>query len=97
MAKQKVYISGKITGIEKEAPAIFEAAEKILTERGYDVVNPMKLKHDHDKTWHSYMREDVAALCSCQCFCMLDNYANSKGAIIEQQIALMLGLTEVYL
>jgi hypothetical protein len=41
--KEKIYISGKITDIEDEAPALFEQAENALKEKGYDTVNPIKL------------------------------------------------------
>lgn len=52
----KIYISGKITGIENEAAALFEKAEKELKEKGFETVNPVTLNHKHDKSWHSYMK-----------------------------------------
>ena len=58
----KVYISGKISGIEDEAPKLFSSAEKELADKGHETVNPMTLNHDHDKSWHSYMKEDIKAL-----------------------------------
>lgn len=93
----KAYISGKITGIENEAPKMFANAEKQLQERGFDTVNPMKLNHEHDKSWHSYMKEDVKALCDCDIIFMLPNWKDSKGAIIEHTIAMYLGLSVEYL
>lgn len=94
--KEKVYISGKISGIENEAPKIFEAAEKYLQKMGFDTINPMKLNHNHDKTWHSYMKEDVRALCDCDSIYMLTNWTDSKGAIIEHTIAMYLGINVIY-
>ncbi len=94
--KGKAYISGKITGIENEAPALFAAAEKELNERGYNVVNPLTLNHAHDKSWHSYMKEDIKALCDCDMIHMLANWTDSKGAIIEHTIAMYLGLKVEY-
>ena len=88
----KIYISGKITGIESEAIELFEKAEKTLNSHGYIVVNPFKLNHQHDKSWHSYMKEDIKALCDCDSIFMLSNWKDSKGAIIEHSIALLLGL-----
>lgn len=90
--KGKIYISGKITGIEKEAPALFKAAEKKLKSKGYEVVNPMTITHEHDKSWQSYMKEDVKAMCDCDEIFMLKNWTDSKGAIIEWNIANFLGL-----
>ena len=62
--KTKIYISGKISGIENEAPELFSKAEKELQAKGFETVNPMTLNHQHDKSWHSYMKEDVKALCN---------------------------------
>ncbi len=92
----KIYISGKISGIEKEAPKLFEEAERHLQKMGFDTVNPMKLNHNHDKTWHSYMKEDVRALCDCDGIFMLNNWTDSKGAIIEHTIAMYLGIQVTY-
>lgn len=92
----KIYISGKISGIEQEAQSIFEQAEKELQLRCYETVNPMKLNHQHDKSWHSYMKEDVKALCDCDAIYMLSNWTDSKGAIIEHTIAMYLGLKVLY-
>lgn len=92
----RIYISGKITGIENEAPQLFSRAEFELRQKGYETVNPMTLNHDHDKSWHSYMKEDVAALCQCEAIYMLSNWTDSKGAIIEHTIAMYLGLKVQY-
>lgn len=88
----KIYISGKITGIENEAPLLFEKAEKELQAKGFVTVNPLTLNHEHDKTWHSYMKEDVKALCDCDSIYMMSNWKDSKGAVIELEIATYLGL-----
>ena len=89
-----MYISGKISGLEeKEAFDLFEAAEKDLKEMGWNVINPMKLPHKHDKTWESYMREDLKALMDCDAIRMLPNWRDSKGAIIEFKLAIDLGIT----
>lgn len=92
----KIYISGKISGIENEAAALFEKAEKELQAKGFETVNPVTLNHQHDKSWHSYMKEDVKALCECDTIYMLSNWTDSKGAIIEHTIAMYLGLKVQY-
>lgn len=92
----KIYISGKISGIEKEAEAIFEKAENELLLLGYEVVNPMKIKHDHDLSWSSYMKEDLKAMLCCQAVYMLSNWQDSKGATVERQLAGQLGLKIIY-
>lgn len=92
----KIYISGKISGIEEQAAKLFQHAEDYILELGYEVVNPMKLPHNHDKSWQSYMREDIKALCDCDAIFMLKNWQESKGARIEQIIAASLGIEVKY-
>lgn len=84
---KRCYISGKITGMETEAEALFEEAEREVMRRGYMPVNPFKIDHDHDKSWRAYMRSDIKALCDCEAIYMLTNWRDSKGATIELQIA----------
>lgn len=84
----KIYISGKISGIEKEAKRKFESAEQVLNYAGWtDIVNPFKLPDNHDKTWRSYMKECINALLQCGAIYMLKNWEDSRGAIIEHDIA----------
>jgi hypothetical protein len=92
----KIYISGKVTGIEEEAVALFNAADRYLKQKGFETVNPMALPHSHDKSWHSYMKEDIKALCDCEAIYMLPNWTDSKGAIIEHSTATLLGLKVYY-
>jgi hypothetical protein len=93
VTKKKVYISGKITGLsEDEAMRVFAEAEGILQAEGYATVNPTTLPHNHDKSWQSYMRVDIRALCDCDAIYMLPNWEQSKGAVIEHRIAIELGL-----
>lgn len=88
----KIYISGKITGIEEEALQLFGRAEAFLQALGHQPINPMALPHLHDQQWHSYMREDVKALCDCDAIYMLHNWQGSKGARLEHEVAQAIGL-----
>jgi nucleoside 2-deoxyribosyltransferase len=89
----RVYISGKITGLDlHDAFAKFARMESNLRMFAHEPINPMKLPHDHDKSWHSYMREDIKALCDCDAILMLNDWADSRGAIVEHSLAMMLGI-----
>jgi len=88
----QVYISGKITGIENEAVALFQAAEDYLLSIGHEPVNPMKLDHDHDLKWESYMKLDLIALLCCDGIFLLSNWESSRGATIEHQLAIDMNL-----
>lgn len=92
----KIYISGKITGIENEAPALFEAAEFALKDSVNIVINPIKLPHKHANTWEAYLREDIKALCDCDTIYMLKNWTQSKGAMLELELAMELGLKVIF-
>ena len=87
MSKKKVYISGKITGIEDVAPQLFAEAEELITQAGFEAVNPMTIPHDHDLSWGSYMRADIKAMLDCDYVFTLDNWSHSKGAFIEVVLA----------
>lgn len=93
MSKAKlIYIAGKISGMEKEAYELFEAAQIELESKGYVVINPMKLPHNHNKTWQSYMRECIKELVDCDEIYMLNNWRDSKGARFERNLSLELGI-----
>ena len=87
----KIYISGKITGLDN-AKEIFDAAEKKVSENYQDaeIVNPMKLPHDHDKTWESYMRDCLVEMMRCDTIYVLENWEDSKGAKLEVALAIQL-------
>lgn len=93
---EKIYISGKITGIEDEAEKLFAEAEIILREMGCDPINPFTLNHEHDKSWKSYMAEDIKALVDCDTIFMLPNWKQSPGARIERKLAKYLGIKIMY-
>ena len=94
--KNRYYISGKISGIEEEAPKHFERAEKFLVARGLFPVNPMKIEHNHKGYWTDYMKSDIKVLCDCDGIYMLNNWQDSKGAKIEFQLAKDLELNIIF-
>jgi nucleoside 2-deoxyribosyltransferase len=93
---KKIYIAGPISGRIEEAEKEFNQAEVFLNAKGYEVVNPMKLPHDHNKLWSSYMRECIFALYECDTIYMLENYRQSPGAMIERRIAMDLDMEVIY-
>jgi hypothetical protein len=95
---KKIYISGKISYLPLErAQAKFEHAEARIREAGdFIPVNPMKLQHDHDKAWASYIDEDLAVLKKCDAILMLPCWTESVGAQIEHLYATGIGLPIIY-
>ncbi len=88
--QKKIYISGKITGLSiVQAESLFNNAETQLKAMypGCEIVNPMKINHDHDKSWENYMRADLKEMLNCDSIYMLNNWQQSQGAIVEYTLA----------
>lgn len=94
---KKVYIAGPISNLpENEARAAFQAAENKLSELGYITVNPMKLPHEHDKSWEAYMREDLREMLTCDEVWMLRGWKLSRGASMEHAVSMLVKIPVFY-
>ena len=99
----RIYLSGKITGREKEDyTKQFARAESFYKTGGFDVINPVKigeeiLKQDPSATWNDFMKEDIQALKTCTHIALLEGWEESKGAKMEKAEAEKLGLEIMYL
>ena len=101
MKKKKVYISGQITGLEKETyTALFSYAEKKIESAGYTAINPARLddcENPEKMEWSDFLRRDIKLLCGCDYICLLPNWKESRGARLEATIAEQLGIQSVNL
>ena len=88
----RIYLSGKITGREKEDYTIqFARAESFYKTGGFDVVNPVTigeviLKNKPKAKWEDFMQEDLKALRTCTHIVLLEkNLVNPAitGVIFE--------------
>lgn len=97
----KIYLSGGISKIPDYETVFYQAGKNLKfyglrTRKGHisgrfiEIINPVKLPHNHDHTYWSYMRECVRSLTYCKVIYMLKGWWKSKGARIEMIIALML-------
>ena len=99
----RIYLSGKITGREKEDyTRQFEGAESFYKTGGFDVVNPVKigeviLKNNPKAKWEDFMAEDLKALRTCTHIALLEGWEESKGAKMEKAEAEKLGLEIMHL
>lgn len=90
MHKTKIYISGKVSGLNYYyAYHKFAAADKYLSQMGYKVINPMCLCH-RDWSWLRCMIVCLWHLIPCLYIYMLDGWEYSRGARIEYRIAQLL-------
>lgn len=99
----RIYLSGKITGREKDDyTRQFARAEQFYKSGGFDVVNPVKigeeiLKANPKATYSDIMAADLKALADCTHIALLEGWEDSQGAKTERVEALKLGLEIMYL
>jgi len=92
-----IYIAGKVTDLPEHIyKTKFDNAEHGLLLLKFKVVNPLKLPHNHDKSWKEYLREDLKALKKCDGAFMLYNWKDSRGALIEHWFAKRYNKTIIY-
>ena len=92
----KVYISGKITGTIKQAIINFKEAEIKLQNLGYETRNPLIPDESFDETWDFYMKRSIKLMMECDSICMLPKWKQSKGAVIEYELAKKLNYFIIY-
>ena len=91
---KKIYISGKITGLDANVAVENFAKAELFLKGLYDchVINPMvEVPYEMGKTWEEYMIDDIKLLFDCDHIYMLNNWTDSKGAIVEYGIARSMG------
>lgn len=94
---KKCYIAGFIGNLPVEQfTANFEKAEKEVIEMGMIPISPLKLPHNHDKSWGSYMKEDIKALMDCECVYAQNNIRFSPGGMIEIETAMKVGINVIH-
>lgn len=99
MKKEKVYISGPITGLERHVYLKnFADTELKLREMGYKVINPTKLLPSRFLWIYKIigykltLLYDIWHLLNCDGIYMIDGWQWSKGARLEKNIADVFGL-----
>lgn len=94
-----IYISGPVTGMPDYNRAAFHKAWEELAIALPDcvVINPTAIIQPQDGwDWSDYMREDLHFLLDCDTIYMLKGWQNSKGAVIEHNLAVALGYIVIY-
>lgn len=97
MSLGRIYISGKISGLNPEdVRAKFASAEKRLRALGYETVNPLDNGLDATEPWASHMAMDISLLLSCGSIYMLSDWPQSRGAQVEYYLAHVQGKAIMY-
>lgn len=86
--RMKIYISGKITGEDKNDVFIkFLLAQASLINEGCAVMNPAVLSGNEGFEHEEYMHVCYAMIDVCDAVYMLSDWQKSKGARMELQYA----------
>jgi hypothetical protein len=95
----RVYISGKMSGLQDLGFPAFNRAAASLRASGYEVVNPAELDAQDagPMEWHEYLRRDITHLVTCDAIALLSNWSDSKGARLEKHIAEQLGMRVIFI
>jgi len=90
------YVAGKITGLPKtEVKDKFNVIARQLSGMGYHVVKPDSVTDD-TKTWDAAVRNDIKKMLECDEVHLLPDWQDSRGAQLERDIAIRLGMHVVY-
>lgn len=87
-SKKKIYIAGKITG-DSNYRKKFKETSCRLEQLGYSVMNPATLPDGF--TWEEYMTITLSMLDVCDLAYFLNDWNDSKGAMLEYGYAVAKG------
>lgn len=97
--KQKIYISGPMTGYEDfNRPAFRRAEDTLRAALDATFINPARLDEQAgpDWEWPDFMRNSLKGMLDACTIYMLNGWENSKGAKIELALAKELGMPVMY-
>lgn len=95
--REKCYIAGAIGSMpEAEYRPLFEAGVAEARALGFEPISPIDLPHNHDRSYGSYMKEDLTELLKCKAIYVLRNWRHSPGAKFEIETAVFCGINVIF-
>jgi hypothetical protein len=91
-AMKRIYVAGPMSGLPDFNYPAFHAAAEDLRALGYHVENPADNTPPACGTWEGWMRKALAQIITCDAMAMLPGWERSKGAVLEFNVAVALGL-----
>lgn len=85
-----IYLSGGMTGLPDYNYPAFNAEAARLRALGHVVENPAE--NPEQDSWQAYMRVAIAQMMRCESVAFLPGWEESKGACIESDLAVQLGM-----
>ncbi|MBA3828660.1 MAG: DUF4406 domain-containing protein [Taibaiella sp.] len=93
---KKIFIAGKVTGLpQHQVKEKFSRAANDLSGKGYKVVSPDYLEQENSN-WEDITRENIRHMLDCEEVHLLPCWQESRGAQLERDIAIRLGMNVVY-
>ncbi len=90
--KERLYVSGPMTGMKDKNFPAFMKASIALRRRGYLIINPAELDiGEPETTWEKCLQRDIRELMKCTGVATLPGWKKSRGAKLEVYIAKALG------
>ena len=91
--KEKVYISGPVTGYDiEERKLAFLKTKHMLESLGYEAYNPLENGLAEDASWQEHLRTDIAQLLQCESIYMMPGWELSHGCKLELDVATSCGI-----
>jgi hypothetical protein len=91
-----VFVAGKVSGLpENQVRDKFERAAAELEAQGYVVLSPINAD-DKETDWEGTLRNSIKTMLNCDEVHLLPCWQESRGAQLERDIALRLGMNVVY-
>jgi hypothetical protein len=91
----KLYIAGPMTGLPEFNYPAFNRAETALKAVGFETRNPtggLAVPADDGTEWDEYMRRGIRLLLEADGVALLPDWSVSKGATVENDLAMALGM-----
>lgn len=89
---KRIYLAGPMTGLPDSNYPAFNAEAARLRALGWHVENPAENAKPEPETWENYLRLGIAQLVTCDAIAVLPGWSRSRGAGIEVDLALLLGI-----
>lgn len=92
---ERIYLSGPMTGLPEFNYPAFNAEAARLRAIGYHVENPAENHTPPCGSWGGYMRQAIRQMLTCDAVALLPGWAESRGATVERDLAIRIGLLVV--
>ena len=92
----RIYIAGPMTGLPELNFPAFHAEAAFLRALGFEVENPAENPAPPCGSWLGYMRMAIVQVARCDAVVMLPGWNDSRGALVEHDLAQGLGLDVIY-